>query len=221
MRRIGVLTAMRLERDALLCGSDIGYGIDGDYIQGLTENGTPYLVAVCGIGKVNAAVWTYRMIAEKGCTEIVSFGCAGGLSYEVGLRDIIAGDSFMYYDVDCGKPNAYGQVQGCPQTFVTDPGHWRFTEGMRHGLIVTGDAFVGTQTLATAITQNLYPERCPLAVDMESAAIAQVCHWMGKPFVSVRVISDNPFTGERTYDDFWRSRDMTLASVFGDFVKKE
>ena len=44
-----------------------------------------------------------------------------------------------------------------------------------------------------------------LAVDMESAAIAQVCHLYGIPFLSFRIISDTPGVEDHSaqYADFW------------------
>ena len=91
-------------------------------------------------------------------------------------------------------------------------------DGLKHGLIATGDTFVEATTMASAITNMLYPTRCPLALDMESAAIAQVCEQRQVGFTSVRVISDNPFSGERTYDAFWAQKDKTLSELFRKFL---
>ena len=50
---------------------------------------------------------------------------------------------------------------------------------------------------------ELYPDA--IAVDMESAAIAQVCHIKGVPFVCIRVISDTPGAADNIaqYQNFW------------------
>ena len=44
-----------------------------------------------------------------------------------------------------------------------------------------------------------------LAVDMETAAIAQVCHMYRVPFLSLRIISDTPGIGnhQQQYESFW------------------
>jgi adenosylhomocysteine nucleosidase len=58
---------------------------------------------------------------------------------------------------------------------------------VHHGLIVSGDRFVSSSFEASALQQAL-PEA--LAVEMEGAAFAQVCHDYGVPFAAVRTISD-------------------------------
>ena len=70
------------------------------------------------------------------------------------------------------------------------------------GLISTGDRFITARTELDAIKAD-YPEG--LAVDMESASIAQVCHIFNIPFVSFRIISDTPGAEAHfeQYLNFW------------------
>jgi len=58
---------------------------------------------------------------------------------------------------------------------------------VHHGLVISGDRFVSTTAEAQALQAEL-PEA--LAVEMEGAAFAQVCHDFGVPFAAVRTISD-------------------------------
>ena len=215
-KRVGIMMAMQKEWDAIVADSDVACGCG--YARGLTKMGIPYVMLISGIGKVNAAVTAYKLWKEFDCNHILSFGCAGGSDYTVHVGDVIVGDEYMYYDVNCGSPNAVGQVQGHPETYPSDYEDWRFLDGLRHGLIATGDTFVETELLAGAICQSLYPDHCPLALDMESAAIAQVCESHGVGFTSVRVISDNPLSGERTYNEFWEQKDKTLSELFSRFM---
>lgn len=218
MKKVGIIVAMEKEWNAMF-GQ---YGRNGRGMAFLrTNKGNEVVAKVSGIGKVNAAITAYRLWKEYYCSTILSFGCAGGADYSVKIGDVIVGDEFMYYDVDCGAPNAVGQVQGCPGTFPSSYKTWPFLDGYRHGLIATGDSFVESETLATSITKMLYPAHRPLAFDMESAAIAQVCNHYGIGFTSVRVISDNPISGERTYKDFWEKKDITMATLFKIFMEEE
>ena len=212
MKKIGIIVAMQKEYDALLMNGDYGFK---------TMKGTPLVVAISGIGKVNAAVAAYRLWQESWCTDILSFGCAGGTSLNVHVGDVIVGDEYMYHDVSCGKPNAFGQVQGLPETFSSNYENFGFLKEYRHGLIASGDVFVESPRMASLITQYLYPDHKPLVVDMESAAIAQVCHQYKVGFTSVRVVSDNPLTGERTYDEFWQRKDETLAALYKRLIETE
>ena len=70
------------------------------------------------------------------------------------------------------------------------------------GLILTGDQFITRRDTLDGI-KALFPEG--LAVDMESAAIAQVCYLQKVPFVSFRIISDTPGAKghQQQYDNFW------------------
>ena len=70
------------------------------------------------------------------------------------------------------------------------------------GLICTGDKFITDREELNVIKQN-FPEG--LAVDMESAAIAQVCYLYQVPFISFRIISDTPGAEKHweQYKNFW------------------
>jgi adenosylhomocysteine nucleosidase len=58
---------------------------------------------------------------------------------------------------------------------------------VRTGLVVSGDRFVASAAEGAALRARL-PDA--LAVEMEGAALAQVCHDLGVPFAVVRTISD-------------------------------
>ena len=81
------------------------------------------------------------------------------------------------------------------------------------GLIVSGDQFITDRHQLDAIKAQ-FPEA--LAVDMESAAIAQTCYLLQTPFVSFRILSDTPGADNHLeqYFNFWdemasRSFDVT------------
>ena len=58
---------------------------------------------------------------------------------------------------------------------------------VHQGLVVSGDRFVSSHHESLALRQGL-PQA--LAVEMECAAVAQVCHDFGVRFAAVRTISD-------------------------------
>ena len=62
---------------------------------------------------------------------------------------------------------------------------------LHHGLVISGDRFVSGAAESAALRAALSAAgHAALAVEMEGAAIAQVCHDYGLPFASVRTISD-------------------------------
>lgn len=189
----------------------------------------------CGIGKVNAAVGTMRLIHEHRPDAIVSTGLAGGIDTKVQVMDIFAAAQCVYHDVDCGGISGsdiicpLGQVQGLPARYDADSrllNHALATaklplEGgqlpeLRTGLICTGDQFITDRKRQRVIKDN-FPEG--LACDMESAAIAQTCYLEQVPFLSLRVISDTP----GNTDDHQTQWDSFLASMCDrsfHFIKK-
>ena len=172
-------------------------------------------VEKCGIGKVNAALGAQRMINEFHPDIIISSGCAGGNGDDINVQDIVVSSELCYHDVYCGSAiddtTVYGQVQGLPARYQTDPELLRKalslkTEGITipGGLIVTGDWFVDSKEKAREIVGH-FPEA--KAIDMESCAIAQTCYINKVKFISFRVVSDIPLrdTDASQYHDFWNT----------------
>jgi adenosylhomocysteine nucleosidase len=181
--------------------------LDTEY-EALRRSGVTGVVR-SGIGKVGAARTATEMILRDKPDCIVNSGCAGGLAPSVNVCDIVLGAQTAYHDVWCGEGNLRGQVQGLPQRFNADSdllaaARSLQTDNPLHcGLICTGDQFISTVEEDEKI-RSLYPDA--LACDMESAAIAQVCHIYGVPFLSFRIVSDTRSGGEdrfSAYTDFW------------------
>ncbi len=88
----------------------------------------------------------------------------------------------MFADVDAGTADA---------DLALDAAQLRAfgiaTPRVHAGMVVSGDRFVASASEAAALRQRL-PDA--LAVEMEGAALAQVCHDLGVPFAVVRTISD-------------------------------
>lgn len=190
--KIGVIIAMDIEyrqmHDAL--GGDTGRLGNNDIV-----------LWQCGIGKVNAAIGTMRLYAEHHPDAILSTGLAGGIDPLTSVMDVLAATQAVYHDVDCGSGLncVYGQIQGLPARFDADQlllDHALATAKLQAtnsklltGLICTGDQFITDRERQNDIKRH-FPDG--LACDMESAAIAQTCHLLGVPFLSLRVISDTP-----------------------------
>ena len=209
--KVGVIIAMDVEyrqmRDAI--GGDAGQLGNND-IQ----------LWQCGIGKVNAAVGTMKLVAEHHPDAIISTGLAGGIDTQVNVLDIIAARQSVYHDVWCGMGCERGQVQGLPTRFDADERLVNAAETLAQrereqgdsgrklhtGLICTGDQFITDRAAQRTIKEN-FPDG--LACDMESAAIAHTCHLLGIPFLSLRVVSDTP----GNTDDHQRQWDTFLASL--------
>lgn len=166
--------------------------------------GAHEIIAVeCGIGKVNASVGTLTLIDCFHPDLVINTGVAGGTGNGAAILDVVIADRIAYHDVWCGPGTVPGQAAGCPATFDC-PLPESFFNGMdvKRGLIASGDIFVSRPEEVKKIL-GLWPDA--KAVDMESAAIAQVCYLKSVPFVCIRVISDTPGEADNIaqYENFW------------------
>ncbi len=210
MKRIGVLTAMSVEYKQLAsmmadskvvkCGND-------DYLVGMIGN-LEIVLLQCGIGKVNAAIGVSAMIDRMQPDAVLSTGVAGGVDDSLHVMDVVVSRQTVYHDMWCGPGTVLGQVQGLPERFEGDPMlveaalATKTDVNILEGLICTGDLFV-SKPEEQQLIKSRFPEA--LAVDMESAAIAQVCYLRKVPFVSFRIISDTPGHKDNVsqYLNFW------------------
>ncbi|MBQ9093207.1 MAG: 5'-methylthioadenosine/adenosylhomocysteine nucleosidase [Prevotella sp.] len=175
------------------------------------------VIQKCGIGKVNAAVGVTEMLNTYRPAVVLSTGVAGSLADNVKPLDSVVGERYAYHDVYCGEGLEPGQVQGLPAVFQAD--EWLLGVVLKacpiahHGLIVSGDQFVSD------VQPVIDKHPTAIAVDMESVAIAHVCHLYHVPMVSVRVISDSCSEGD--YFAFWRVAAQTsfrqLANIIREF----
>ena len=175
----------------------------------------------CGIGKVNAAIGTLTLVNSFLPDFVINSGVAGGADQSISVMDVVAGARVAYHDVWCGPESELGQVQGLPLYFE---GAKRLLdlvpnrEGNHKGLICSGDQFIDTLDAVSRIKGN-FPEA--LAVDMESGAIAQVCHLNKVPFLALRVISDSPGASHdntRQYLDFWNDAPQETFNLVKDII---
>jgi adenosylhomocysteine nucleosidase len=161
-------------------------------------HGQEVVAVLSRIGKVAAATTATVLIERFGVERIVFTGVAGGLGPGVKVGDIVVAESFLQHDLDASPifPKYEVPLYGLSR-FSTDP---RLSAQLaaaarsalpgvtlHRGLVVSGDRFVATTAESRAL-QSALPEA--LAVEMEGAAFAQVCHDYGVPFAAVRTISD-------------------------------
>lgn len=204
--RIGVLVAMEKEMKMLKdCFTD-------DRV----------VIRQCGMGKVNAAVGCAELIRDCQPDVVISLGCAGGQGADVHLGDAVVSTALVYHDVYCGSDVAYGQIPGMPLYFKSDSTLLQkaleLGPKVVPGLIVTGDWFVDTKAKMREIIGHFSAAR---AVDMESAAIAQVCYIHQVPFISFRIVSDKPLEDEHAsqYVNFWDTVSDTTFSLARRFIE--
>jgi adenosylhomocysteine nucleosidase len=217
MSRIALVSAMHEELAAVLARMPVEQKTDlaGREFWIGRWHGHDVVAVLSRIGKVAAATTATTLIERFGVTHIVFTGVAGGLAPHVNVGDVVVGREFIQHDMDASPLFPRHEVPLTGMTrFPADPAlsdvlasaaplalqdmlaelpssEWQsldFSNAQVHqGLIASGDRFVSQTGESQALQQEL-PEA--LAVEMESAAMAQVCHDYGIPFAAVRSISD-------------------------------
>lgn len=149
-----------------------------------------------GIGKVNVAIATTLLFEHYNIDYVINTGSAGGLHEEANIGDVVISTGTLYHDVDVtGFNYAYGQVPGMPAIYESNVSLVKKVESILDkigknywlGTIGTGDSFINRLDQMELIKKN-----CPsvIAIEMEAAAVAQVCHHYEKPFIIIRALSD-------------------------------
>ena len=220
MKKIGVIFAMNKELElfaAAVSNFTKEKGKNHIFYHGILENCELFAV-VSGIGKVNAALCTADLIETFASDFILNIGISGGLCDKLHIGEYIIGSDIVYHDVWCGEPNAYGQIQEFPAQYHSAAELCCKLSDYQQGLICCGDKFI-TQSDELASISRHFPTA--LAVDMESAAIAQTCHIYNKPLLCLRQISDipgHPFS-EQQYSGFWKNAAKSTVELLPQLLK--
>ncbi|MGB6240934.1 MAG: 5'-methylthioadenosine/adenosylhomocysteine nucleosidase, partial [Castellaniella sp.] len=178
-------------------------------------DGRNVVLVLSRVGKVAAAATAAVLATQFGVRAMIFTGVAGALAPQVALGDVVVSSEFLQHDMDAsplfprweiplsgiarfqadaalsaGLSRSAREVLADPAALVDDAVMQSFglTAPCVHtGLIISGDRFVSTSAESQAL-RNALPDA--LAVEMEGAAVAQVCHEWGIPFAAVRIMSD-------------------------------
>lgn len=178
-------------------------------------HGHEVVAVLSRIGKVAAATTATLLIERFQASRIVFTGVAGGLGEGVRVGDVVVARQFAQHDMDASplfprhEVPLYGLTRFATDAALSDElaraaaamladaprtlGEDTVREfnlhspALHQGLVLSGDRFVATATESDALRRD-WPDA--LAVEMEGAAIAQVCFDAGVPFAAVRTVSD-------------------------------
>ncbi|MDF1482974.1 5'-methylthioadenosine/adenosylhomocysteine nucleosidase [Extensimonas sp. H3M7-6] len=205
-----------------------------------TLHGQRVVLALSGIGKVAAATTATALIERFGVARIVFTGVAGGVGAGVQVGDVIVAQDYVQHDMDASPLFARWELPGYGrQRLACDAalsallleaacacvssaeGHFglEYQAGrprVHHGLVASGDRFVASAHEAQGLRAALLTGGHEvLAVEMEGAAVAQVCHDYGLPFAAMRTISDR--ADDSAHIDFPQFV-RTVASRYAELI---
>ena len=201
---VGIIGAMDVEVEEIISNmtekktSDIG---QLHFVEGLIDT-IPVVIAQSGVGKVNAGICAQTLILKFNVTCIINTGIAGGIAQELSVMDTVVSTDAMYHDFDATEfgyrrnevpgletvsfPADEKLIALAERTYEEGVKNGRLHRKMVRGRVATGDLFVNSSIKKSAIKAMCNPA----CVEMEGAAIAQVCYLNKVPFVIIRCISD-------------------------------
>ncbi|OZI37271.1 5'-methylthioadenosine/S-adenosylhomocysteine nucleosidase [Bordetella genomosp. 10] len=178
--------------------------------------GRACVVVLARVGKVAAAATAVTLIREFGVSSVLFAGLAGGIAPAVRVGDVVIADTLVQHDLDARPLFPRFEVPLLARAkFDTDAGlnavlaqcaadflgrdlprlvdaatQERFgivAPALHRGEIASGDQFIGAAEVSRRLAADLPATLC---VEMEGAAVAQVCHEYGVPCAVLRTVSD-------------------------------
>lgn len=218
MKSIGIVVAMDEEREAIkeiMTDTEIIQIYNLKFIKGNIQNKQCILIK-SGVGKVNAARTTQILLNNFDIEYVINVGAAGAINWLLNIGDVIVAKHVVQHDFDITAfGHSKGYITGVGDKILCDLGLVSAFENMinsiderkyniKLGVVASGDIFCSSVEMKNKINKKFNAD----VVDMECAAVAQVCYLDNVPFISVRCVSDIP--NEKNASDF--DQNLELAS---------
>jgi adenosylhomocysteine nucleosidase len=190
---IAVLCAIRQEISPLVACMNVTKRLDIDEIpfyQG-DMDGHPLMLVQGGIGRENAIKAASCLLESTNVDLLISAGVAGGMRHGIKVGDLVVAERVGYSkqsDFECEKLQLESdfvckkEIVQLARQFNIDP-----KPKLHFGNLLTVDKVISLASTKRKIgEQNSF-----LAVEMESAAVAEVASKNGVEFAAIRSISDD------------------------------
>ena len=232
MNKIGIIVAMEEEQEEIL---NIMNNIEEKDIYEVTVisgkiEDTEVVLVKSGVGKVNAARTTQILIDKLNVKSVINVGSAGALNPFLNIGDIVIADKLIQHDFDI---TAFDHDKG----YITGVGDYIYSNleliekfekaakslenedfKVKKGTIATGDIFCTD----IGMKNKIYTKFDADCVEMEGAAIAQVCYLDEIPFIVIRSISDSPNgKNQIDFDKFVQLASIRCANILENLLKEE
>lgn len=199
---LGIIAAMKIEMETLVADmTDVRTEKIGSSVYHCGKlNGTDCVIAMCGIGKVNAALCTQTMILAYHPNYIINTGVGGSTSRTTHIGHTVIADRVVQHDMDttalgdeaglltlpCGN-RVYIDTDSMLRQKLSAACDKLGSIAYTFGTVATGDQFICGNDKRTALNEKFGAIAC----EMEGGAIGQACFLNGVPFAILRSISDS------------------------------
>ncbi len=229
MQEIGIIVAMDEEREAILkimTDTKVEQIYNLRFLRGKIQGKNCVLVK-SGIGKVNAARTTQVMLQNFNILYVINLGAGGSINGMLNIGDILIGRQVVQHDFDITAfGHSKGYITGIGNSIMCDRNLVDELEQIiksipernyqiKIGVIATGDIFCSEAWMKDKIRAKFDAD----VVDMECAAIGQVCYLDNVPFMVIRAISDTP-NGKNasTFDENLKLASKRCANILKEFL---
>ncbi len=179
---VGIVVAMASEAVTLFGRSARRYGKDQKPWTVSLKDGGRHIVTCAGIGMENARIAAERTLSE-GASALASIGLAGGLAPDLDTGHVVIASEVLQWEGDRSAGTWPADKDGAALAYA----------GLRDDRMAvdSGTLLTANQAILTRHHKEaLFKRTGSLAVDMESAAVAQVAHQAGIPFFGLRTVCD-------------------------------
>lgn len=224
MKKYGIIAAMQEEMqeiENIMDKKEFQKIYELNFIKGKINENEVVLVEA-GVGKVNAARTTQILVDNFSVDAIINVGSAASANDDLEIGDIVIGSKIVQHDFDItafGHPKGY--ISNVGQFLESDSNLIKKMEqtllGMQDnefkikiGTIASGDIFCTELKMKDKIRAKFNAD----AIEMEGAAIGQVCKLDNIPFIIIRSISDKP-NGDNhiTFEQFLEKASKRCAII--------
>ena len=230
MKNYGIIAAMQEEMQEIqkimknIQKIEI-YGLN--FIKGEINDKLVVLVEA-GVGKVNATRTAQLLIDKFDIDVVINIGSAGSANDKLNIGDIVIGKKLVQHDFDI---TAFGHPKG----YISNVGLYlesdnqlmkKMEKAIKNlenidfkilvGTIASGDIFCTDIKMKEKIRNKFEAD----AIEMEGAAIAQVCKLDDIPFIVIRGISDSPNgNNEITFEQYLEKASKRCAQIIEKFFE--
>lgn len=190
---LAVLCAMRQELVPIMAHMHVSkkFNVNETLLCQADMDGLPVTLVQTGIGRKNAIEATNHLLQSFKIKLLISYGVAGGLKPGINVGDLVIAENVGYSkqsDFE-GEDLQIESSFSCKDDFVELAKQLSSkSEAVSH----CGDLLTVDRVIGQAKTKEKIGMQSPfLAVDMESAAVAEVAHERGIEFAALRSVSDS------------------------------
>jgi len=237
---LGIMSALPEELAAILALVDEAKTAEvaGRRLHRGQLRGHDVVLTLSGMGKVATALTTTLLIERFGVGGLLFSGVAGGLGPGVQVGDVVLARTLVQHDLDASPLCPRYQVPdlgmdelptdhrlraalvAAAQTVVQAPPAAATAFGLKQprvheGLVISGDRFIASTAQAATLLQEL-PRA--LAVEMEGAAMAQVCAAYCLPCAVLRLVSDR--ADDQAHVDFQRFLSEVASPMSREIISR-